>query len=208
MKKKYVTDVDFLPRNGFLYVDTCGIKWVGPKKKCNNGYWDAQRRRITSFYHVFEKRGNVVTTNSILEEISNNVEFFKEKRKEMNNSMRSPYHIGDTKKEIKTIDGSIKMCGKIYALLKNNMKTCIPREYVIRPEDARNFVENFVPRHNKKLSSADKELVTAALFAGPISSILTADVPMMEAYWRGVKIFQLRKHSLCDAINSTINYLP
>ena len=41
----YVTEVAFLPNDGYLYVDKCGLKWVG-KQECNVECWNAQKERI------------------------------------------------------------------------------------------------------------------------------------------------------------------
>jgi len=202
---KYMTGVDFLPQDGFLYVDKCGLKWV-PEQEGNFKCWNAQRERITNFYHAFKNRSDVITVESVLDEILDDVNFLKRKMREKNRGMYRNRN-KDLSREIKCASESVKVCGKVYALLRENMKKDFPIEYAVSPEDAREFVERFTPRYNKELSSPDKDLVIAALSAGPISSLLTADRPMMEAYRTGVVKFRLWNHSLCNAIDSTISYL-
>lgn len=202
-RTKYVTDVDFLPPNGFLYVDKCGLKWVA-NQEGNFECWNAQKERIASFYEAFKDKDDVITVESVLVEILDDVNFLKNKMREKS---RGNYRSRnkDLGREIKCASESVKVCGAIYALLRDNMKTCIPREYAVHPEDARDFVERFIPSHGT-LETPDKDLVTAALSAGPPIGLLTADKPMMEAYKSGVKKFQLWDHSLCNAIESELTY--
>lgn len=208
MDSKYVTDVNFLPSKGLLYVDTCGLSWITQSRnRHGDEYRNADIERRVNFYNAFKERGNVITTNMILDEIKDGLKILKNKRNKMNGykhqAIETDYNL---KEKIEYISKLTNVCGKVYALLRENMKTCIPTEYAVQPKDVRNFVENFVPSYNKTLSPPDKELVTAALSAGPISSLLTADVPMMEAYCYGAKEFQLQNHFFCNAIHSTINY--
>lgn len=195
----YMNEIDFLPATGKIYVDTCGLTFVGRGRDNDVGGLEARAVRVRNFLNVFKERGNIVTTKAVISELAGDVTDFNELRQKAYGLLR----VGDedekweARDDIESLDKYVELYRELLKFLKRNV------DEEVRCNETSgicDLVENFVSGNGRTLSKCDKGLVVAALSSGVSSGILTADTPMMGAYRAGVKNFGLRDCFISDAI--------
>ena len=122
---EYSTRKNFLPNEGYIYVDTCALDWVGPKDGIESRIKSLDR--IESFHTVFERRGRVFTTPLILEEIGDSIDHYMYEMIEiMERNVQGKWNLDDLD-DIHEANRFYLAHGGIYDLLKQGMEGYSPR---------------------------------------------------------------------------------
>lgn len=202
----YMTKTDFLPsREVLVWLDTCGIQWVGPGRDCNILARRAMIDRVGNFSDEFKETGNVVTTPGVLDEIWGCVKFYEKKKMESILLKKGKKYVSQKERcesDIESYAGLISAYNRMRKVLVDgvalgNLLMCSNFfKYTYK------FVDNFEPSYGKKLSCVDKDLVSKALSSGDGRGLLTADRPMMEAYAAGSRRFGFGDNIVCNSIEA------
>ncbi len=208
-----------LPQDGNIYVDGSGIQYSSSV----SGFDVESHKETIDFLTEFNKRvkvrnGGILTVDSVLEEITHSLEYYKnmfegikkvrkrkvaiygkgkflrseEKHFVDRAYMDSVFHVSKkAAKEYRKFCNSLEEGMVLYGLA-GDVELSREKEFV---DD---FNLNRLPS-NEKLSLPDKDLVVAALGSGDGNSIFSADRRMVETYYIGVKKFGLRGCFVCDS---------
>ena len=206
----YVARTGFLPKDGLIWVDTCGIQFCGRCDKENDRIRNLRAQRISEFYGEFKRRGNIATTQGVLGELQTNVNFYERKKRNLIGWKKE--NKGASFRRKQSCSSSVESCAeliKAYNQMRNVLGRGVHNEVLsgVLPDDIRKFVGNFKPSYDRKLSGTDKDLVLRALFSGDGSGVLTADVPMMEVYISGAKNFGFKDSFVYNSIEDRVFHL-
>jgi hypothetical protein len=200
MAKDYEINVDFLPRKGLVYVDTSGLSWCPSEFKHNLSYESMVMKKVTDFSELFLKRGGVLSMPLVLEEIFNEIEYYKElkrRNKKSKNRSSSSTYCNVRNQRFQNAKKGLSSFRRIYDLLsEGNSRHSRHRTESL---EVQKFISQF-----PDLSEPDRELVIAAINSGDRNGILTADVPMMKAYKKAVRNFGLEGCFVCDGFRSYV----
>jgi hypothetical protein len=205
-RAEYVNVAEFLPDTGVVYMDTCGLKFIGPGKQNDVGGLEVRAVRIKNFLDIFIERGNVVTTDGVISELVKDIdEFDKWREKKLRllerGSVDDKWALLD---DLECLDRYDVLYGKLFEFLGRNIDR---KMRFTEGDEICDFVDNFVSRRRRKLSECDKRLVAAALNSGSGNGILTADGAMISAFGVGVKKFGLDGCFISHATESKTKYI-
>ncbi len=209
-KNKYNIRTDFLPKEGIVYVDTCGFEWVCPIYGRDVKSEKASLKKLKSFCKTFRKRGHISTSEGVLEEIQRSKNYWIRKKKEVKKVKRyfrsggyKRVRNGDnSKKRYKLFAEWLKANNSIYDILKEGIELYSSNNNSPNLNGMEKFIENY-----KGLSDVDKSLVCTALNSGSGNGILSADLSLLGAYYDGVAKFGLEGCFICNSKESKTIHL-
>ena len=121
-KLPYFFDNSFLPRDGFIFVDTCGPTWMPPGRNSEKH----QLVRLEDFNKRLKKRKGVLTTPRIFEEINECVSYFAKSRGAIKNRLERYLEkkgegadVSGFSKRILYNTWGLREFNRLYSILKN-----------------------------------------------------------------------------------------
>ena len=206
----YSTDVGYIPREGTLFVDTCGIQFVGPY---DNRLPEVKKniiKRAKGCLSVFKERDNVVTTNGVLDEIDVIIDIYKRWKSGLREfDFYSRKRDGREQKDVtRILKQQCKSGISVYRKLHKYLDEA-SRDLDMGSELEQREIRSFIHRYDKsiRLSPVDVELVSGAIYSGDSTGVLSADASLFRTYRRAVEHFRLEDCFVANAIDDVVEWL-
>lgn len=182
---QYVTNVNFLPPYGVVYMDGSALSWVSSNNRyprIKESWNNISLERLSGFNRVFAKRGSVSTSRGVLKEVGRSLKFWRTFR--------------GNKKKFKSYEWA-REYQKTYNILEKGMEF---NESWSDLNYKNKVIEFAFGRPN--LSLVDRGFICDALLEGNGIGILSADVPLIKSYEIGVRMLGLKKCFVSNAIQA------
>ena len=196
----YDFNMDLMPSNGLLVVDTSGITPVKIEKSLVGSLIYKSQIGVEAermIYNKLRNRGRVLTTKGCLEEIDNSIISLRRmikstKRDRGNYCYKRGKKIHNSITEHKSIEVRntmgeiIRIQERFYGLLREGMEEYKDFPIQVNPDETLQFA-----KRDSRLSECNSGLVSRALCLGSWNGILSSDLALINNYKEGVKRFGL-----------------
>lgn len=201
---------NYLPDGGLVHVDASFDSVHGLDKRTRKGSLVALEK-VKNWNKVFRKRGEVSSAPVIIEEIRVKAKKYKEK---VNNVKKFRRNFCSNDRGFMSRTDYNRMDGD-FVFFKS-----VKKEYEATCSILEKGVSDYLSRWNpslfgrashflrdKKISFANRELITAAILSGDGSGILSGDYALMTNYISAVNFFGFKGCFVCDVIGSKTMYI-